>query len=201
MFGKKGIGTTPLIVLAILGVIGILGATSMFMAAKRPAKPLRRYTGEIEGRWLSKYSDMGNISTTTVADDTLKMGNFTGAYQTRLAGSKIEVDGLISTLQFEYEEESGTLADNIDPKSFEVVASKPEGKVTTLSSVDISDNSIDAEISGDISNVDIITQAEQKSISDPGAVAEGDLGKMHVEAVKAGDNDELDLLLRAAFSG
>jgi len=199
MLDKKGIGTVPLVVLAILGIIGILGATSMFMAARPPAKP-PAYTGEIEGLWIAKYSDMGNISTTTVTDDTLKMGNFTEAYQTRLAGFKTEVDGLISTLEYEYDEQAGTLADSINPKSFEVVASEPQGKVTALSAVDISETSIDAKISGDISNVEIFTQAEMKSINDPGAVAEGDLGKMHVEASKAGDDDEFDLLLRAAFS-
>jgi len=197
--GKKGIGTVPLIVLAILGIIGILGATSMFMAAKPPVKP-PAYTGEIEGYWVAKYSDMGNISTTTTTDDTLKMGNYTEAYQTRLAGFKTEVDGLINTLQYEYSEVSGTLADNINPKSFEVVASDPQGKVTALSTVDIDDTSIDAKISGDLSDVDVTTQAEMKSINDPGAVATGDLGTMHVEAVKAGDDDEFDLNLRAAFS-
>jgi len=107
--GKKGIGTVPLIVLAILGIIGILGATSMFMAARRPARP-PAYTGGIEGYWVADYSDLGNISTTTTTDDTLKMGNYTEAYQTRLAGFTTEVDGLINTLEYKYNEISGTLS-------------------------------------------------------------------------------------------
>jgi len=196
--GAKGQVSTAVIV-AILAVVAILGVASLMMAVRKPVKP-PAYTGEIEGRWVPELSDMGNISTTTTTDDTLRLANYSDKIQYRKGGGIIEVDGLINTLQLEYEEtDSTTLADNIDPSSLSLVRTEPSGVVSSFSKVEIDANSISAEIPGDLEDVDIYFQMEQKSVGYPGAVAAAQLGKAHFEAVKAGDDDEFDLLLNAQF--
>jgi len=198
IFGGKGQISTAVIV-AILAVVAILGVASLMMAVRKPRVP-KRYTGEIEGRFLSEYSDMGAITTTTTTDDTLKLANYTDKIQYRKGGFIVEVDGLINTLQLEYEEtDSATLADAIAPSALSLVKTDPAGVVSSWSKVGIDSNSVDAEIPGDLEDVDIYSQIEQKSVAYPGAVSEAQLGKIHLEAVKAGDDDEFDLLLRALF--